>query len=130
MAGLMGDNVLTGTTTLWYPWQVDEVLTSALVLDCRGGEEFAAGHLPGALNIPHTEVRGRLDEIREAADGRPVRVMCLSGMRSYLAHRVLAAAGFDSATLSGGMLTLRAALGSGQAHLIEPGHPALTSPSH
>ena len=77
----------------------------------RGGEEFAAGHLPGALNIPHTEVRGRLDEIREAADGRPVRVMCLSGMRSYLAHRQLAQAGFDSANLSGGMLTLRASIG-------------------
>jgi NADPH-dependent 2,4-dienoyl-CoA reductase/sulfur reductase-like enzyme/rhodanese-related sulfurtransferase len=129
MAGLIGDNVLTRTTALWHPWEVDEVLASALVLDCRGADEFAAGHLPGALNIPHTEVRDRLEEVREAADGRPVRVMCLSGMRSYLAHRVLAAAGFDSATLSGGMLTLRAALGPDRAHLIQPGDPALISPS-
>ena len=128
MAGLAGDNVLTGTTALWYPWQLDEVLASALVLDCRSADEFATGHLPGALNIPHTEVRGRLDEIRDAAAGRAVRVMCLSGMRSYLAHRVLTAEGLDSATLSGGMLTLRAALGSERAHLIRP--VALTSPSN
>jgi len=111
MVGLVGDNVLSGSTQLWYPWQLDEVLASALVLDTRSRTEFASGHLPGALNIPHTELRDRLDEVREAAQGRPVRVMCASGVRSYLAHRVLAAAGFDSATLSGGLLTLRAALG-------------------
>jgi rhodanese-related sulfurtransferase len=37
--------------------------------------------------------------------------MCQSGVRSAIAHRVLAQAGFDSASLSGGMLTLRAVLG-------------------
>jgi len=46
-----------------------------------------------------------------AAAGRPIAVMCQSGVRSYIAHRVLAAAGLESATLSGGMLTLRAYLG-------------------
>ena len=127
MVGLLGDNVLSGTTRLWYPWQLDEVLQTALVLDTRSRAEFDTGHLPGALNIPHTEVRGRLDEIREAADGRPVRVMCVSGFRSYLAHRVLAANGFDSATLSGGILTLRSALGGRAAELLttpEPAHSA------
>ena len=127
MVGLVGDNVLSGTTRLWYPWQLDEVLQTALVLDTRSRAEFDTGHLPGALNIPHTEVRGRLDEIREAADGRPVRVMCVSGFRSYLAHRVLAANGFNSATLSGGILTLRSALGGRAAELLtspEPAHSA------
>ena len=127
MVGLLGDNVLSGTTRLWYPWQLDEVLQTALVLDTRSRAEFDTGHLPGALNIPHTEVRGRLDEIREAADGRPVRVMCVSGFRSYLAHRVLAANGFNSATLSGGILTLRSALGGRAAELLtspEPAHSA------
>jgi rhodanese-related sulfurtransferase len=42
-----------------------------------------------------------------------VRVLCASGVRSNLAHRILAQEGFDSASLSGGMRTLRAALGDG-----------------
>lgn len=109
MAGFVAQNVLDGSLRLWYPDDLDKVLDSALVLDVRSRGEFASGHLPGALNIPHTELRDRLDEVRAAADGRPVRVHCASGFRSYLAHRVLAQAGFDSANLSGGMLTLRAA---------------------
>ncbi len=118
MVGLLGDNLLSGTTRLWYPWEVDDVLDSALVLDTRRPAEFATGHLPGALNIAHTELRERLDEVREAAAGRPVRVMCASGFRSYLAHRVLAAHGFDSATLSGGLLTLRSYLGARSTELL------------
>jgi NADPH-dependent 2,4-dienoyl-CoA reductase/sulfur reductase-like enzyme/rhodanese-related sulfurtransferase len=111
MAGFLGMNVVDGTLRLWYPEEVEEVVARALVLDVRTGAEFARGHLPGALNVPHTQLRERLDEVREAAAGRPVRVMCQSGWRSYLAHRVLAGNGFDSASLSGGMETLTAALG-------------------
>ncbi len=110
MAGMVAQNVLDGSLTLWYPHQLDAVLNTALVLDVRSPAEYGRGHLPKALNIPHTEVRERLEEIREEAAGRPVRVHCASGFRSYLAHRVLVQAGFDSANLSGGMLTLRAAL--------------------
>jgi NADPH-dependent 2,4-dienoyl-CoA reductase/sulfur reductase-like enzyme/rhodanese-related sulfurtransferase len=109
MAGFVAQNVLEGTLRLWYPWDLDEVLDDALVLDVRSPAEYASGHLPGALNVPHTKVRERLEEIRAAAGGRPVRVHCASGVRSYLAHRVLTAAGLDSANLSGGLLTLRAA---------------------
>ena len=109
MAGFVAQNVLDGTLRLWYPDDLDKVLDSALVLDVRSRAEFAGGHLPGALNVPHTELRGRLDEVRAAAGDRPVRVHCASGFRSYLAHRVLDQAGLDSANLSGGMLTLRAA---------------------
>jgi len=112
LAGMVGTNVLDGTMRLWYAHDVDEVLASALVLDVRSPREFATGHLPNALNIAHTELRGRLDEVRRAADGRPVRVLCASGVRSAIAHRVLAQAGFDSASLSGGMRTLRATLGA------------------
>ena len=110
-AGMEGENVMNGTTVLWYADDLDEVLETALVLDVRSRAEFATGHLPSALNIPHTELRGRLDEVVHASAGRPVRVLCASGVRSYIAHRVLAQNGFDSATLSGGTLTLRATLG-------------------
>ena len=110
LAGMMASNVLDGTLKLWYPEQLDDALNTSLILDVRSPEEVAQGCLPGALNIPHTELRDRLDEVREAAAGRPVKVMCASGMRSYLAHRQLAQAGIDSANLSGGMLTLKASL--------------------
>ncbi len=110
MVGFLGSNVIDGTLVLWYPQDVEQVLENALVLDVRTATEFARGHLTGALNVPHTQLRERLDEVRQAAAGRPVRVMCHSGWRSYLAHRVLAANGFDSASLSGGIETLTAAL--------------------
>jgi NADPH-dependent 2,4-dienoyl-CoA reductase/sulfur reductase-like enzyme/rhodanese-related sulfurtransferase len=109
MAGFVAQNVLDGTLRLWYPSDLDTVLNSALVLDVRSPREFATGHLPGALNIPHTHVRDRLRDIRAAAAGRPIRVLCHGGFRSYLTHRILTTAGLDSASLSGGMLTLRAA---------------------
>ncbi|MEA5116363.1 MAG: FAD-dependent oxidoreductase [Propionicimonas sp.] len=129
MVGLVGENLLSGATRLWYPWDLDEVLRSALVLDARSRGEFASGHLPGALNIPHTELRDRLDEVRAAAGDRPVRVMCASGVRSYLAHRVLAENGFDSATLSGGILTLRAALGDRADSVLLTGDAEAAQPA-
>jgi len=118
LAGMVGENLGTGTLALWYAQDVDQVLRDAFVLDTRSRAEFATGHLPGALNIPHTELRARLDEVRTASAGRPVRVMCASGVRSAIAHRVLAQAGFDSASLSGGILTLRAALGDRAGDLL------------
>ncbi len=120
LAGMFAENVLQGTTRLWYAQDVEQVLGTALVLDTRSRAEFASGHLAGALNIPHNELRGRLDEVVQAAAGRPVRAMCASGLRSYLAHRVLVQNGFDSATLSGGIRTLAAALGHRASDLITP----------
>ena len=91
----------------------------ATVIDVRTPAEYATGFVPGSLNIPHTELRDRLDEVRDAAAGRPVRVMCQSGVRSAIAHRIVAQSGFDSASLSGGMLTLRAWLGERQSDVLE-----------
>lgn len=118
LAGMVGANVLDGTLALWDARDVDRVLAEALVLDVRTAAEVATGMLPGALHIPHTELRGRLDDVTSAAAGRAVRVMCASGVRSAIAHRVLTQAGFDSASLSGGMLTLRAILGDRATTLL------------
>ncbi|WP_166844130.1 FAD-dependent oxidoreductase [Isoptericola sp. BMS4] len=126
LAGMVGTNVLDGTLRLWYAEEVDDALATSLVLDVRSRAEFASGHLPGAVNVPHTELRDRLDEVAAAAAGRPVRALCGSGVRSHVAHRVLAQAGHDSASLSGGMLTLRAALGPRASDLlVTEGEPAL-----
>ena len=102
-----------------YAEDLDRVLDEALILDVRRNDEWVTEHVPGALHIPHTELRGRIDEVREQAAGRPVRVMCASGVRSAIAHRVVAQAGMDSASLSGGILTLRAALGARASDMLE-----------
>lgn len=112
LVGLLGQNVAEGNLRLWYAGDLDAVRRSSLLVDVRTRGEFLDGHVRGAINVPHTELRARLAEIRELAAGRPVRVLCATGMRSYLAHRVLAQSGFDSASLSGGMKTLRAELGN------------------
>lgn len=122
MAGMMASNVLDGSHAIWHAADLPEVLAESLVLDVRSRGEFSSGHLPGALNIPHLELRERMDEVREAAAGRSVRVHCASGMRSYLAHRQLVQAGFDSANLSGGLLTLRAAVGPAIGELLVADH--------
>ena len=119
MAGMMATNVLDGTMPLWHASQVDDVLASGgFVLDVRSPAEFASGHLPGAMNIAHTELRDRLEEVRAAADGRKVHVHCASGMRSYLATRILLAAGLEAANMSGGMLTMRSTLGKRAAEIL------------
>lgn len=112
LTGMVGENVLNGTLSLWYAEDLDDVMATSLVLDVRRDDEWATGHVPGALHIPHTELRERIGEVRERANGRPVRVMCASGVRSAIAHRVVSQAGMDSASLSGGILTLRASLGA------------------
>lgn len=116
MAGYVGSDVMDGTTRLWHPEEAAELVDHALMLDVRSPSEFATGHFRGALNVPHTEIRSRLEEIRAAAGGRPVRVNCQSGMRSYLAERILVQEGFtDVANLSGGMITMRDAVAAGVA---------------
>ncbi|ADG73281.1 FAD-dependent pyridine nucleotide-disulfide oxidoreductase [Cellulomonas flavigena DSM 20109] len=106
MLGFVAQNVLDGTMPQWTVAEVDAVMASHLVLDVRSRAEFAGGHLEGALNVPHTELRDRLDEVRDAADGRPVAVHCASGVRAHIATRVVLAAGLDARNLSGGWISL------------------------
>ncbi len=118
LVGMVGSNVLDGTLALWQARELDHVLHHCLILDVRTDQELTAGTVPGALHIPHTQLRSRLDEVAQATEGRPVRVLCASGVRSALAHRMLVQAGFDSASLSGGMHTLRAVVGDRAGELL------------
>ncbi|MFE5806079.1 rhodanese-like domain-containing protein [Streptomyces sp. NPDC056491] len=72
------------------------------VLDVRTPGEYAAGHLPGALNIPLDRISRALPAIRHAADRGDVLVVCASGARSDSACRTLAEHGIVTATLTGG----------------------------
>ena len=68
------------------------VATGARLLDVRTREEFAAGHLRGALNIPVVELGDRLAEV--GPRDQPVVVYCASGVRSAHAADLLKRAGF------------------------------------
>jgi phage shock protein E len=78
----------------------------ALLLDVRSAQEFAGGHIDGAINIPHTQINERVEEIRalQAGDShKPVVLYCRSGHRAGLAKRELEDAGFDRVTNFGGL---------------------------
>jgi phage shock protein E len=77
------------------------VSAGARLVDVRSVEEFEAGHLEGAINIPVGQLERRLSEL-EPKDG-PVVVYCASGFRSARAARLLAAAGFSQVGDLGGM---------------------------
>lgn len=110
MLGFMMQNYLQGTLSLWTSADVAWARENALIIDVRSTGEYESGHLPEAVHIPHDQIRENLARIGELAGGRPVRVHCASGFRSYLAHRILAQSGFDSANFDGGMLTMKTAL--------------------
>jgi phage shock protein E len=61
------------------------------VLDVRTAEEYVAGHVPGALNIPHDQLASRLAEVPKDRD---VVLYCRSGRRALLAGEVLEQAGY------------------------------------
>jgi rhodanese-related sulfurtransferase len=65
-----------------------------VVLDVRTPDEYAAGHLPGAINIPHTELAARTGELA-AARGKDLVVYCRTGTRTREALGVLGKAGFS-----------------------------------
>jgi len=62
--------------------------TSLTLLDVRTPAEFAAGHVPGAINITHTQLEKRLDELAGKQD-QPIVVYCRSGHRAGIALKIL-----------------------------------------
>ncbi len=66
---------------------------SLVVLDVRTPEEFAAGHVPGAINIPHTDLAARIAEL-EGARERDIVIYCRTGKRATEALGVLEKSGF------------------------------------
>jgi NADPH-dependent 2,4-dienoyl-CoA reductase/sulfur reductase-like enzyme/rhodanese-related sulfurtransferase len=103
MAGFLGANLLRGDIDLWYPEDYPDCRDRVTILDVRTPAEFGAWHIPGAVLLPYTELRQRLDEVRR---DEPVYTYCRSGFRSYIAYCTLKQNGWDDvAFLSGGMMT-------------------------
>jgi rhodanese-related sulfurtransferase len=74
---------------------------SALLLDVRSESEFAAGHLPGAVNVPVSRLAAQMNTLGDK--GRPVVVYCASGVRSTRAASLLREAGFSRVLNLGNM---------------------------
>jgi rhodanese-related sulfurtransferase len=74
------------------------------VVDVRTPQEFGAGHLPEAVNIPVDDLRSRLGELPH---DREIAVYCQVGQRGYLATRILRQAGFPAVNVGGGYKTYR-----------------------
>ena len=101
MAGFMIDNISKGILKQWFLEDVDKLPRdgSAVLLDTRTVGEYSRGHIDGFINIPVDELRERLDEVEK---GKPVYVICQSGLRSYIATRILAENGYECYNFAGG----------------------------
>ncbi len=84
---------LATTTPAALAARLQSAQAGLLVLDVRSPAEYAAGHVPGAVNIPHDQLGERLAELDAARDGEVV-VYCRSGRRAGIALGLLSAAGF------------------------------------
>jgi NADPH-dependent 2,4-dienoyl-CoA reductase/sulfur reductase-like enzyme/rhodanese-related sulfurtransferase len=103
LAGMIAANVLDGDMPLADWRRIGD--TEALLLDVREPEEFAAGHLPRAVNLPLSQLRQRFAELPRE---REVWISCGVGQRAYYATRFLAQHGYRARNLSGGYATYEA----------------------
>jgi rhodanese-related sulfurtransferase len=92
------------------PFKLNEQLRSESppqILDVRTGREFRKGHIEGAVHVPISKLRSRVDELPFDRQ-KPVVTICLTAHRSIPAVRVLNARGFKNvAQLAGGMMAWR-----------------------
>jgi NADPH-dependent 2,4-dienoyl-CoA reductase/sulfur reductase-like enzyme/rhodanese-related sulfurtransferase len=100
--GYVADNLASGATRSIQWHELDtEREAGARLIDVRRPDEFATGHIPGAVNLPLDELRQRLDELPVA----PLIVHCQVGQRGHTAARLLGQHGFDVRNLDGGYAT-------------------------
>ncbi len=101
MAGFMIDNIAKGVLKQWHLEDAEKLPRdgSVTLLDTRTVLEYSHGHIEGFRNIPVDELRERLDEVEK---GKPVYVICQSGLRSYIASRILEGNGYTAYNFAGG----------------------------
>lgn len=101
-AGFINDNLRRGERSLQWHELDERMAAGALLVDVRSPSEFAAGGIPGAVNIPLDELRERHPEIAGYDD---VIVHCQVGLRGHNAACLLTNLGYSVANLDGGYLT-------------------------
>ena len=102
MLGWVARNMTEGlvNTVQWHE-VAGRVAGGATVVDVRTAPEYAAGHIPGSVNVPVDDLRGRLGDLPAGE----LLVVCAVGIRGYLAARTLAQQGRSVANVDGGYLT-------------------------
>lgn len=101
MLGFVAENIVSGKLKQFFWHDVENLPRdgSVFLLDTRTPFEVMQGKIDGFVNIPLDELRERIDEIPK---DKPVYVHCHSGLRSYLACRILIGNGYDCYNLAGG----------------------------
>jgi NADPH-dependent 2,4-dienoyl-CoA reductase/sulfur reductase-like enzyme/rhodanese-related sulfurtransferase len=106
MAGFVASNLLRGDLLQWYADDYPQVLENGTVIDVRPAAAFRMWHIPGAVNIPLTELRERMGELSALGGGESLYLYCRVGFTSYIALRALRQLGFEQVySLSGGIQT-------------------------
>lgn len=102
VAAYVADDIRRGLERVVAPQEVDQDFVSRsdqVLIDVRTPEEYQMGHIPGAINVP-------LDVLREQSDSldrrKRIVLYCKTGLRSYLALRILANKGFEDVWHIGG----------------------------
>ncbi|MBG0816669.1 FAD-dependent oxidoreductase [Planomonospora sp. ID82291] len=106
MLGYVAANLMDGTTqsVQWHELEA-AVAAGAHLVDVRTAGEYAAGHIPGALNVPLDGLRERVGELPAGS----LVVYCGVGVRAHTATRLLTGLGRRAANLDGGYTTWKAA---------------------
>ena len=101
MAGFIIDNIENGIVKQFHYEDIEPLRgrDDVILLDTRTPMEYMRGHAEGFIHIPVDNLRERLHELDPQ---KPVYVMCQSGLRSYIATRILTQNGFDAYNFSGG----------------------------
>lgn len=101
MAGFMIENIVSGKVKQFHWHDLADLIrdNSVTLLDSRTYKEYAKGHVDGFINIPLDSLRERIGELDKS---KPVYIMCRSGLRSYIACRILANMGYECYNFSGG----------------------------
>lgn len=101
MAGFVADNIKKGVVKQFYFEDIPALRErkDVILLDTRTPFEYIRGAADGFINIPLDDLRERLGELDKS---KKIYVMCQSGLRSYLATRILKQNGFDAYNFAGG----------------------------
>lgn len=121
MAGFTIENVRSGRVRQFHWHDIDSLCERDDItqLDVRSEAEYAKGHIAGTINIPVDELRDRIQELDRS---KTLYVNCHSGLRSYIACRILSQNGFDCYNLSGGYRFFEIIAGE-QEYDNTPTHP-------
>ncbi len=101
MAGFVAENIKNGVVKQFYFEDISALRErdDVILLDTRTPFEYMRGHAEDFINIPLDDLRERLSELDKS---KKIYVMCQSGLRSYLATRILVQNGFDAYNFAGG----------------------------